>query len=532
MPGSTLDHGNDASRLGTVASVGRSVPARAPADRSVRAAPSAATYRARRARRPGHRQRVARDRRAARMSSRSPTAGTSRRSTARCTTSRARYPFDARARGLPRAHHDRHARRADLPVPADRVAPLPGAAAADVAAAERRTGERPGRSRSSISICRSTTASRRASRASSASGLSFLKSGIETRSAAFNRLIERIEQVAIALARADPADGSDRRRQVPARAAHLRAEEGAPSGAAATFVEVNCATLRGDAAMSALFGHGKGAFTGARAGSRRACCARPTAACCSSTRSASSALDEQAMLLRAIEEKTFLPLGADREVRERIPAHRRHEPRSAGGDASAGGSARICSRASTSGRSGCRGSRERPEDIEPNLDYELARIRAHATAAQVTFNREARERFLDFAARPARAGPATSATSTPPSSAWRRSRTAGASRSTSSTKRSSGCTARGAAAATASNRWSTRLLGPETRAPSSIASIACSSKTCCACAARVTTLSDAGRLLFSVSRAGEAHEQRCRSAAQISRALRPGVAAGTRDARA
>jgi sigma54-dependent transcription regulator len=29
------------------------------------------------------------------------------------------------------------------------------------------------------------------------------------------------------------------------------------------FVEINCATVRGDAAMSALFGHTKGAFTGA-----------------------------------------------------------------------------------------------------------------------------------------------------------------------------------------------------------------------------------------------------------------------------
>lgn len=29
------------------------------------------------------------------------------------------------------------------------------------------------------------------------------------------------------------------------------------------FVEVNCATLRGNSAMSTLFGHVKGAFTGA-----------------------------------------------------------------------------------------------------------------------------------------------------------------------------------------------------------------------------------------------------------------------------
>ncbi len=32
---------------------------------------------------------------------------------------------------------------------------------------------------------------------------------------------------------------------------------------AGEFVEVTCATLRGDGAMSALFGHEKGAFTGA-----------------------------------------------------------------------------------------------------------------------------------------------------------------------------------------------------------------------------------------------------------------------------
>ncbi len=30
------------------------------------------------------------------------------------------------------------------------------------------------------------------------------------------------------------------------------------------FVDVNCATLRGDGAMSTLFGHTKGAFTAAR----------------------------------------------------------------------------------------------------------------------------------------------------------------------------------------------------------------------------------------------------------------------------
>src|SRR4029077_5505398 len=80
------------------------------------------------------------------------------------------------------------------------------------------------------------------------------------------------------------------------------------------FIEVNCATIRGDAAMSALFGHVKGAFTGAVN-------ARPGL-----LRTADDGMlfldeigelggDEQAMLLRALEEKVFLPLGSDKETR-------------------------------------------------------------------------------------------------------------------------------------------------------------------------------------------------------------------------
>src|SRR5206468_12438916 len=84
-----------------------------------------------------------------------------------------------------------------------------------------------------------------------------------------------------------------------------RAVEGA-------FVEVNCATVRGDAAMSALFGHVKGAFTGAQKD-------RPGLLRAADTgvlfldEVGELGLDEQAMILRAIEEKKFLPVGADRE---------------------------------------------------------------------------------------------------------------------------------------------------------------------------------------------------------------------------
>jgi transcriptional regulatory protein RtcR len=90
---------------------------------------------------------------------------------------------------------------------------------------------------------------------------SFLKSGIETRNVRFNRLIEQIEHVAIhsrhpVLLMGPTGAGKS---QLARRIYELKKARHQIAGA---FVEVNCATLRGDAAMSALFGHVKGAFTG------------------------------------------------------------------------------------------------------------------------------------------------------------------------------------------------------------------------------------------------------------------------------
>jgi transcriptional regulatory protein RtcR len=106
-------------------------------------------------------------------------------------------------------------------------------------------------------------------------------------------------------------------------------------------------------------------------------------------------LDEQAMLLRALEEGRFLPVGSDREA-------------SSGFQLIAGTNKDL--------RSGVATGRfredllaridlwtfclprlaERTEDIEPNLDFELERWEARH-GKRVTFNREARRRFLDFA---------------------------------------------------------------------------------------------------------------------------------------
>ena len=80
---------------------------------------------------------------------------------------------------------------------------------------------------------------------------------------------------------------------------------------AARFVSVNCATLRGDNAMSALFGHTKGAFTGAE---------KPREGLLKAADGGTIFLDEigelglaeQAMLLSAIE-TVRMPLGSDTE---------------------------------------------------------------------------------------------------------------------------------------------------------------------------------------------------------------------------
>jgi transcriptional regulatory protein RtcR len=220
-----------------------------------------------------------------------------------------------------------------------------------------------------------------------------LKSGIATRNPAFNRMIEQIETVATRskapmLLMGPTGAGKS---QLAKRVFELKKLKHQLPG---RFVEVNCATLRGDGAMSALFGHLKGAYTGA--GSDRAGLLRSAdKGLLFLDEIGELGLDEQALLLRALEEKRFPPVGSDKDVESDFQL--------------IAGTNRDLQEAVYAGRFRedllarlnlwtyrLPGLAERMEDIEPNLDFELERW-SREQRQRVAFNREARERYLRFA---------------------------------------------------------------------------------------------------------------------------------------
>jgi transcriptional regulatory protein RtcR len=224
----------------------------------------------------------------------------------------------------------------------------------------------------------------------------YLKAGIPTRNAAFNKMIEQIEHVAIhsgaPILLLGPTGAG--KSSLARRIYELKKLRRNVTG---RFVEVNCATIRGDGAMSALFGHKRGAFTGAMA-DRAGLLREADQGILFLDEVGELGIEEQAMLLRAIEEKQFYPLGSDREVQSDFQL--------------------ICGtnrRLGESVRAGTfreellarinlwtfelPGLAKRREDIAPNVEYELAQLTA-ATGQIRRFNKEALDRFLAFALAP------------------------------------------------------------------------------------------------------------------------------------
>lgn len=220
-----------------------------------------------------------------------------------------------------------------------------------------------------------------------------LKGGIITRNPAFNDQIARIVRVALKstapLLLTGPTGAG--KSALARRIYDMRVRRHLVTGA---FVEVNCATLRGDNAMSTLFGHRKGAFTGATA-DRPGLLRAAAGGILFLDEIGELGLDEQAMLLRALEDKRVLPLGADKEVEcdfTLIAGTNRDLAKMV-----ADGAFRddLLARINV-WHFKLPGLAERPEDIEPNLDFEMDRA-ARELGVRVYMTAEARERFLAYA---------------------------------------------------------------------------------------------------------------------------------------
>ncbi|NHZ90966.1 AAA family ATPase [Massilia sp. CCM 8733] len=229
-----------------------------------------------------------------------------------------------------------------------------------------------------------------------AEGVAFLKSGIATRNASFNTMIDEIERVAIKsrapmLLMGPTGAGKS---FLARRVYELKKTRHQLDG---KFVELNCATLHGDGAASTLFGHVKGSFTGAGAD-------RPGL-----LRSAHKGLlfldeigelgpDEQAMLLKAIEEKRFHPVGSDSEVQSDFQLIAGTN-RDLASDVVAGRFREDLYARINLWTYALPGLVDRPEDIEPNLVYLLNQF-SQEYGQMVRFNKEARERYMRFAMSP------------------------------------------------------------------------------------------------------------------------------------
>ncbi|WP_444899349.1 RNA repair transcriptional activator RtcR [Microbulbifer sp. VAAC004] len=223
-------------------------------------------------------------------------------------------------------------------------------------------------------------------------GTTYLKGGIETNNQAFNQMIEQLEQVSI---RSDapilitgPTGAG--KSQLAQRVYELRKQRGKLEGG---LVAVNCATLRGENAMSALFGHRKGAFTGATT-HRPGLLMEADKGLLFLDEIGELGLDEQAMLLRAIEQKRFMPFGSDKEVSSHFQliagTNRDLVQLSREGKFRADLLARI-----DLWTYRLPSLRERIEDLEPNIDFELEAF-STKSGHLVSFNKAARERYLNF----------------------------------------------------------------------------------------------------------------------------------------
>lgn len=220
-----------------------------------------------------------------------------------------------------------------------------------------------------------------------------LKAQIATANSDFNQLICEVECVAtrshapILLMGATGVGKSQLAKQI----FQLKKDKFHLTGA---FVEVNCATLYGDSAMSALFGHVKGSFTGA-ASHRAGLLKTADQGILFLDEIAELGLDEQAMLLKALEDQRFLPVGSDQEVQVefQLIAGTNRDLRT---EVQAGRFREDLWARLNTWTFFLPALKDRLEDLAPNIEFELQRF-ANQHQQQLHFRHDAWQRYLAFA---------------------------------------------------------------------------------------------------------------------------------------
>ena len=223
--------------------------------------------------------------------------------------------------------------------------------------------------------------------------LSFLKSGIKTRNTAFNDMMEEIDHIAqnsnAPILLSGPTGVGKTR--LARRIYELKKSRFQVEG---EFVELNCATVKGDMAYSSLFGHKKGSFTGAQK-DRQGLLAKANKGVLFLDEIGELGLDEQAMLLKALEDKEFLPLGSDAMVRSdfQLMAGTNRELND---DVRQGNFRDDLFARINLWHFKLPSLKERKEDIPPNIQFELENY-SKEYQKRVYFNKEAEKRYTDFA---------------------------------------------------------------------------------------------------------------------------------------
>lgn len=221
----------------------------------------------------------------------------------------------------------------------------------------------------------------------------YLKCGIATRNPQFNALISRLEHVTLhsraPMLLSGPTGAG--KSQLVRRLYEIKHRHGQLSG---QLVEINCATLHGDMAAAALFGHVRGAFTGA-AGKRNGLLLTANNGMLFLDEVGELGLEEQALLLKAVEEQRFLPVGSDAEASSRfqlVCGTNKNLPEAVRrGHFRADLLARI-----NQWHFRLPALRDRREDIAPNIRYELHRLSLEHNRG-FRFTPAALERFMSFA---------------------------------------------------------------------------------------------------------------------------------------